>query len=412
VTTRWVLLDRLPSGEQTFILDALRQETVGGVLLLVAAVIGLGWANSPWSASYAAVQNTVIGPQALHLDLSLSDWAGDGLLAIFFFIAGLELKREVMVGTMRKPSAAVLPVVAAVCGMVVPAIVYLAVAHGNGDVSRGWAVPTATDIAFALAVLAVVGSNLPPSVRAFLLTLAIVDDMGAILIIAVVYTAHLNPWPLVGAAVGLAAYAALQHFRVRSRWVYVPLVLAIWALVHASGVHATLAGVAIGLLTRVRPDAGEEKSPAERLEHRLRPWSAAVAVPIFALLTAGVQLTGGSLSSLVSDPAALGVLLGLVVGKFVGVMGGTWLVVTFTRAELAKGLAWADIAAVSSLAGIGFTVSLLIAELAFDEDPTRLAHVKVGVLLASVLAAVIAGVQLRFRDRLHVAAQAESLAPP
>jgi len=412
VTTRWVLLDRLPSGEQTFILDALRQETVGGVLLLVAAVIGLGWANSPWSASYAAVQNTVIGPQALHLDLSLSDWAGDGLLAIFFFIAGLELKREVVVGTMRKPSAAVLPVVAAVCGMVVPAIVYLAVAHGNGDVSRGWAVPTATDIAFALAVLAVVGSNLPPSVRAFLLTLAIVDDMGAILIIAVVYTAHLNPWPLVGAAVGLAAYAALQHFRVRSRWVYVPLVLAIWALVHASGVHATLAGVAIGLLTRVRPDAGEEKSPAERLEHRLRPWSAAVAVPIFALLTAGVQLTGGSLSSLVSDPAALGVLLGLVVGKFVGVMGGTWLVVTFTRAELAKGLAWADIAAVSSLAGIGFTVSLLIAELAFDEDPTRLAHVKVGVLLASVLAAVIAGVQLRFRDRLHVAAQAESLAPP
>ena len=410
--TRRVLLDRLPSGEQTFILDALRQETVGGVLLLVAAVIGLGWANSPWSASYAAVQNTVIGPQALHLDLSLSDWAGDGLLAIFFFIAGLELKREGVVGTMRKPSAAVLPVVAAVCGMVVPAIVYLAVAHGNGDVSRGWAVPTATDIAFALAVLAVVGSNLPPSVRAFLLTLAIVDDMGAILIIAVVYTAHLNPWPLVGAAVGLAAYAALQHFRVRSRWVYVPLVLAIWALVHASGVHATLAGVAIGLLTRVRPDAGEEKSPAERLEHRLRPWSAAVAVPIFALLTAGVQLTGGSLSSLVSDPAALGVLLGLVVGKFVGVMGGTWLVVTFTRAELAKGLAWADIAAVSSLAGIGFTVSLLIAELAFDEDPTRLAHVKVGVLLASVLAAVIAGVQLRFRDRLHVAAQAESLAPP
>ena len=412
MTTRWVLLDRLPSGEQTFILDALRQETVGGVLLLVAAVIGLGWANSPWSASYAAVQNAVVGPQALHLDLSLSDWAGDGLLAIFFFIAGLELKREVVVGTMRKPSAAVLPVVAAVCGMVVPAIVYLAVAHGNGDVSRGWAVPTATDIAFALAVLAVVGSNLPPAVRAFLLTLAIVDDMGAILIIAVVYTAHLNPWPLVGAAVGLAAYAALQHFRVRSRWVYVPLVLAIWALVHASGVHATLAGVAIGLLTRVRPDAGEEKSPAERLEHRLRPWSAAVAVPIFALLTAGVQLTGGSLSSLVSDPAALGVLLGLVVGKFVGVMGGTWLVVTFTRAELAKGLAWADIAAVSSLAGIGFTVSLLIAELAFDEDPTRLAHVKVGVLLASVLAAVIAGVQLRFRDRLHVAAQAESLAPP
>ena len=412
MTARRVLLDRLPSGEQTFILDALRQETVGGVLLLVAAVIGLAWANSPWSASYATVQNTVIGPQALHLDLTLSDWAGDGLLAIFFFIAGLELKREVVVGTLRKPSAAVLPVVAAVCGMVVPAIVYLAVAHGNGDVSRGWAVPTATDIAFALAVLAVVGSHLPPAVRAFLLTLAIVDDMGAILIIAVVYTAHLDPLPLVGAGLGLVAYAGLQHFRVRSRWVYVPLVLAIWALVHASGVHATLAGVAIGLLTRVRPDPVEEKSPAERLEHRLRPWSAAVAVPVFALLTAGVQLTGGSLSALVSDPAALGVLLGLVVGKFVGVFGGTWLVVTFTRAELAKGLAWADIAAVSSLAGIGFTVSLLIAELAFDEDPTRLAHVKVGVLLASVLAAVIAGVQLRFRERLHLAAQADSLAPP
>ncbi len=406
------MLEPLSRPEQSFVLAALRQETVGGVLLLLAAVVGLAWANSPWSAAYDTLRTTVVGPQALHLDLALSDWAAEGLLAIFFFIAGLELKREVVVGTLRKPAAAVLPVVAAVCGMVVPALVYLAIARGDGDVARGWAVPAATDIAFALAVLAVVGSNLPPAVRAFLLTLAIVDDLGAIIVIAVVYTGSLSSLPFVGAILGLGLYAGLQHRRVRSRWLYVPLVLTIWALVHASGVHATLAGVVIGLLTRARPDADEEHSPAERLEHRLRPLSAAVAVPLFALLTAGVELTGGSVRALVTDPAALGVVAGLVVGKFVGVLGGTWLVVTFTRAELARGVGWGDIAAVSSLAGIGFTVSLLIAELAFDDDPGRLSNVKAAVLLASVLAALVAGVQLRFRNRRHTAAADESVATP
>lgn len=396
---RSVFLDRLPLGERRFLADALRQETVGGALLLLAAGVGLLWANSPWGDAYVALRTTTVGPAALHLDLSLHAWAADGLLAIFFFIAGIELKRELVVGSLRRPAAAVVPVVAAVCGMVVPALVYLAVAWSDPAARSGWAVPSATDIAFALAVLAVLGTHLPTGVRAFLLTLAIVDDMGAILVIALVYTDEVNLLPLAGAAALCALYAWLQHRRVRSPWVYLPLALAVWALVHASGVHATVAGVALGLLTRVRPDADEHESPAERLEHRLRPLSAGVAVPVFALLSAGVVVTTAVLHGVVTEAAPLAVIAGLVVGKPVGVLGGAWLVARLTRAELNPDLDWADVAVVGVLAGIGFTVSLLIAELAFDADPARLDLVTCAVLLASVLSALAAATLLLLRNR-------------
>lgn len=398
---RQVIFGRLPGTESSFLQEALRQETVGGALLLGAAVVGMLWANSPWSDAYTTVKQVTVGPAALHLDLTLEQWAADGLLALFFFIAGLELKRELVCGTLRRPAAAALPIVAAVSGMALPAVTFLVVAHGQADALRGWAVPTATDIAFALAVLAVVGSNLPPSLRAFLLTLAIVDDMGAITIIAVFYTEKLSFLPLIAAAVLAAGYAVLQQRRVRTAWVYVPLALTVWTLVHASGVHATVAGVALGLLTRVRPDSDEEHSPAERLEHQLRPLSAGVAVPVFALLSAGVSLKGGSLNGITADVAAVGVVAGLVVGKFVGVFGGTWLTARLTRAELSPGLRWGDIAAVATLSGIGFTVSLLITELAFADQPDRLEHVKLGVLIASVTASLLAAVQLRRRNRFH-----------
>ncbi|MDP9444242.1 MAG: Na+/H+ antiporter NhaA, partial [Actinomycetota bacterium] len=242
--------------ERAFVADALRQETVGGALLLAAAVIAMVWANSPWQAGYHRLLEAHAGPLSVH------EWAADGLLTIFFFVAGLELKRELVVGSLNRLADALVPVAAAAAGMVVPALCYLAVNLAGGD-PRGWAVPTATDIAFALAVLAVVGSALPPALRAFLLTLAVVDDLGAILIIAVAFTDAVDLAALAGAALLCAVYAGLQRLRVQRWVVYVPLAVATWWLVHESGVHATVAGVALGLLTRVRPDAGERHSPAE-----------------------------------------------------------------------------------------------------------------------------------------------------
>ena len=399
-------LGRLPLGERSFIVEALRQETVGGALLLAAAVLAIAWANSPWGDAYEQLREVVVGPSSvpvgpldLHLDLSLHAWAADGLLAIFFFVAGLELKRELVVGQLRKPAAAALPIVAAVCGMAAPALVYLAVTRGEEGTTSGWAVPTATDIAFALAVLAVIGSHLPDALRAFLLTLAIVDDLGAIVIIAIFYTADLDLLALGLALALLALYALLQNRRVTAWWVYVPLALAVWVLVHESGIHATIAGVALGLLTRTRCDPHEEHSPAERLEHRVRPVSAGVAVPVFALFAAGVAVSGEDLAETFGDRAAVGVVAGLVLGKLLGVLGGTWLAVRFTRAELNEDLEWADMAAVAMLAGIGFTVSLLIGELAFPDDPERAEYVKAGVLIGSLTSALIATVLLRARNK-------------
>lgn len=391
------LLARLPLPERARVLEVLREETVGGALLLAAAAVAVVWASSPWSAAYDALRDIVVGPAALHLDLTLQQWAADGLLAVFFLVAGLELKREVVLGQLRNPAEAVLPVVAAVAGMVVPAAAYLLVVLPSGDAAaaRGWAVPMATDIAVALAVLAVLGRRLPTALRAFLLTLAVVDDLGAVLVIAVAYTAGLAWVPLAGAVAVLAAYAAVQRLATVPWWLAGALGLAAWVLVHASGVHATVAGVAVGLLTRVRRDAAGH-SRGEHVEHVLRPFSAGFAVPVFALLSAGVSLSGAGLRG---DVAVAGVAAGLVVGKPVGVLAGTWLTVRLTRARLHPDLAWADLAGLALLTGIGFTVSLLLAELSFPADPGRADAVKAAVLAGSVVSALLAAVVLRRRAR-------------
>jgi NhaA family Na+:H+ antiporter len=350
------------------------------------------WASSPWGSSYEALRHFTVGP------LDLEHWAADGALTLFFFVAGLELKREFVVGSLRRPADAAVPVVAAMCGVAVPALLYLAVntVHADGE-PGGWAIPAATDIAFALAVLAVVGSNLPTSLRAFLLTLAVVDDLVVIVIIAVFYTSTLAVLPLLGAVVVFAIWAVLQRLRVGAPWVYVPLAVVAWWLVHESGIHATIAGVGLGLLVRVRRDEGEERSPAERLEHLLSPWSAAVAVPFFALLSAGVAVGG---DGLLRHPVAVGVVLGLVLGKPVGVLAGTWLVTSLTRAELSPGLSWRDLVGVAILAGIGFTVSLLVSDLSFTGENRDVA--KAAVLAGSVISAVVGALALGHRDRFHV----------
>ncbi|WP_256105179.1 Na+/H+ antiporter NhaA [Streptomyces sp. ODS05-4] len=391
----------MPLPERNYLADALRTETVGGLLLLVAAIAALVWANSPLSGSYEAVRDAHLGPAALGLDLSVQHWAADGLLTVFFFVAGIELKRELVAGELRDPKAAALPVVAALCGMAVPALVYVVTNAVGGGALGGWAVPTATDIAFALAVLAVIGTSLPSALRAFLLTLAVVDDLFAILIIAVFFTGDLDFAALGGAVAGLVLFWFLRRAGVRGWYVYVPLALVNWALMYNSGVHATIAGVAMGLMLRCHRQDGEEQSPGERVEHLIRPFSAGLAVPLFALFSAGVPLAGGALAEVFTRPETLGVVLGLVVGKTVGVFGGTWLAARFTRASLNEELDWGDVLALASLAGIGFTVSLLIGELAFADDPATTAEVKAAVLVGSLIAALLATVLLRLRVRRY-----------
>ncbi|MFE7571888.1 Na+/H+ antiporter NhaA [Streptomyces sp. NPDC057539] len=394
-------LGRLPLPERNYLAEALRTETVGGVLLLVAAIAALLWANTPLSHSYEAVSDFHFGPAVLGLDLSIQHWAADGLLAIFFFVAGIELKRELVAGELRDPKAAALPVIAALCGMIVPALVYVLVNTTGGGSLSGWAVPVATDIAFALAVLAVIGTSLPSALRAFLLTLAVVDDLFAILIIAIFFTSDLNFAALGGAVAGLVVFWILLRKGVHGWYVYIPLALVIWGLMYNSGVHATIAGVAMGLMLRCTRNEGEKHSPGEHIEHLVRPVSAGLAVPLFALFSAGVSVSGHALGEVFTQPETLGVVLGLVVGKAVGIFGGTWLAARFTRAELNEDLAWPDVFALASLAGIGFTVSLLIGELAFSTDPALTDEVKAAVLTGSVIAAVFSGVLLKLRVRTY-----------
>jgi len=394
--------------ETTRIAALLRRETVGGALLLVATVIALAWANSPWATAYDALRDYTVGPHVLHLDLTLGAWAGDGLLAVFFFVAGLEVKREFVAGDLREPRRAALPVVAAVGGMAVPALLFALVnLRAGGGALEGWAIPTATDIAFALAVLAVVSTHLPTGLRTFLLTLAVVDDLLAIAIIAIFYTRDLHPLFLLLALVPLAVFGLLVQKRVRSWWLLIPLAALTWGLVHASGVHATVAGVLLAFtvpVVRSQAAGGPDAGPgmAEHFEHKIRPLSAGFAVPVFAFFAAGVTIGGLSgLTEALTDTVALGIIVGLVAGKAVGIFGATYLMARFTRATLDKDLRWVDVAGLAVLAGVGFTVSLLIGDLAYGAGSERDEHVKVGVLVGSILAALVAAVILKIRDRTY-----------
>ncbi|WP_448610368.1 Na+/H+ antiporter NhaA [Geodermatophilus sp. URMC 60] len=407
-STRAPLLGRGSWTETRRIADILRKETVGGALLLAAAAVALVWANSPWGAAYETLRDTQVGPASLHLDLSLGTWAADGLLAVFFFVAGLELKREFVAGDLRDPRRAALPIAAAVGGMAVPALLFVLFNLGrDDDALRGWAIPSATDIAFALAVLAVISTHLPSALRTFLLTLAVVDDLLAIAVIAVFYTDDFSAGSLLLSLVPLAVFGFLVQKRIRSWWLLLPLALVTWVLVHESGVHATVAGVLLAFtvpVVRSRAAGGPDAGPglAEHFEHRFRPISAGVAVPVFAFFSAGVAVGGLSgLTESVTDSVAVGIAVGLVLGKTIGITGATWLVSRFTRAELDEALGWPDVVGLSLLGGIGFTVSLLITELAFGLGTDAYEHAKVGILTGTLLAALLATVVLRLRNRRY-----------
>ncbi len=404
------VLSRSSYPEYIRVSEILRLETVGGALLLMATAAALVWANSPAAGSYFGLRDFELGYGPWHLSLSLGHWASDGLLAIFFFIAGLELKREFVSGELRTFSKAVVPVAAAVGGVAVPALIYTLINLGSGaEGLRGWAIPTATDIAFALAVLAVINTHLPAALRTFLLTLAVVDDLLAIGIIAFFYSSGLQPLLLLAALVPLGLFTLLVQKRIRSWYLLLPLAAATWALVHASGIHATVAGVLLGfavpvLASRKRGETGA--GMAESLEHLLRPLSAGFAVPVFAFFSAGVAVGGfGGFRSALADPVALGIVAALVAGKTVGVFGTTYLVTKTTRAKLDDSLAWIDVAGLALLAGVGFTVSLLIAELSFGPGSAHDDHAKVAILTGSLVAALLAAVVLRLRNRHYRAVE-------
>ncbi|MFI7664447.1 Na+/H+ antiporter NhaA [Nocardia sp. NPDC049526] len=383
----------------------LRTETVGGAILLIAAAAALLWVNSPWGQSYFTVTEYALPIKALHLDLTVAAWTKDGLLAIFFFVAGLELKRELVVGELADPKRAVLPIIAAVGGVVTPALIAFAVGFGVDGMNRGWAIPVATDIAFALAVLAMTGSRIPASARVFLLSLAVVDDLLAIILIAVLFTTTLSALWLLAAVGSFAGWALAQHKRISTPLLYVPLALVSWYALHEAGIHPTLAGVALGLLTRVRKDPGETEAPATRLEHLLQPISAGLCVPLFALFASGVPLDGKVFQQLFSDRLSLAIILGLLLGKTVGIFGISWVAIRLGIAKRPASLGYRDMFALSVLGAIGFTVSLLVAELALTDvgDGSAVELAKAAVLVTSMTASLAGSALLLRRGRVHQA---------
>ena len=411
----------------------LATETAGGAVLLGATAVALLWANSPWQRSYETLWHTqlTLGAGAFTISEDLRHWVNDGLMALFFFVVGLEIKRELITGELRERRAAALPVLAAVGGMLVPALFYLAL-NSSGPEARGWGIPMATDIAFAVGLLSISLIPIPPGLKAFLLALAIVDDIGAIVVIALFYTGGISvEW--LGVAVGLLV-VILVMLRLEVRWtpVYVLLGLGVWLATYESGVHATIAGVALGLITPARPlerprtvskeahrianetaddplppdvDAHlwlrlarlsrQAISPLARLETLLHPWTSFVVIPLFALANAGITLSGSLIADAAGSSVAYGVILGLVVGKPVGIAVGAWVGTRMGVARLPQGIDWRDIKSVGVVGGVGFTVSLFISNLAFASAEQRDAAT-LGILVGSLLAGGFGWVLLSF----------------
>ena len=419
---------------QTF----LHTEAASGVILFIAAVIALVWANSAAFESYEALWGTELSFRVGGFELSqdLRHWVNDLLMAFFFFVVGLEIKRELVLGELRDPRAAALPMICALGGMVVPALLYL-VLNAGGEGSRGWGVPMATDIAFAVGVLALVGTRAPAALKVFLLTLAVADDLGAIAVIALFYTRGLSLAWLLGAVLIVAVIIALQRAGVRKYGAYIAAAALLWLAVYESGIHATIAGVILGFLTPARPlhlpeavsglaeghleelqrrpvdDVADEDeqatllevsrlakegvSPLARLEHMLHPWTSFIVLPLFALANAGVRLVGSDLGASLADPVTLGIILGLVVGKPLGVVIAAALTIKLGLARLPRACGWLEMIGVGLLAGVGFTVAIFIAGLAF-EDPAMTNAAKLGILLASAIAGIVGAAFLALRD--------------
>jgi NhaA family Na+:H+ antiporter len=425
---------RLPGRLLLPVQEFVRTETAGGIVLFAAAAIALIWANSPISDSYFDFWEKEVAIETGIFDAreNLQHWVNDGLMTIFFLVVGLEIKRELLHGELAGRRLAALPAAAALGGMVIPALLYTAL-NAGGEGGRGWGIPMATDIAFALGVLALVGNRVPPALRGFLLTLAVVDDIGAIAVIAVFYTDDLALDALTIAFGLTIVIASLRAVNVQNGILHGALGIALWAAAFESGVHPTIAGVILGLLTpslsapdptytekarelvdqyeaavteddvvragallgEIEEETAVRSAPLERLERLLHPWSSFVVVPIFALANSGVDISGDAISDAAASPITHGVILGLLAGKVIGVVAATYIAVRLGLADLPRGATWRHIVGLGLLAGIGFTVALFITGLAFD-DPQRIDEARIGILTASMIAGVVGFVALRF----------------
>jgi len=391
--------------------EFLRTEAAGGAVLLAATVAALVWANGPWQETYESfwTNELTLGIGDLAITETLRHWVNDGLMTFFFLVVGLEIKRELVLGELRDPRTAAVPVVAAVGGMVVPALIYLALNAGGAGVD-GWGIPVATDIAFAVGVLVLLGDRIPSGLKLMLLTLAIVDDIGAILVIAVFYSEDLAPAWLLGAAAAIAAVLALRALRVNVTPAYVLPGALLWLSLFEAGIHPTLAGVVLGLLTPTGEFHG--RPVIETLEHRLHPFASFVAVPLFALAGAGVVLSSEAFRAAADSPVSWGVALGLVLGKFTGVTAAVAITVRSGFGRAATGVTARHVLGLGLLAGIGFTVSLFVAELAFEGAPRLLQEAKLAILLASAVAGGLGALTLLAANRAAPTLAAEEPARP
>jgi len=369
--------------------EFIHTEVAGGVILLLAALIAILWANSRWDESYFDLIHHTISLDILGLSFEedLQHLVNDGLMTLFFFVVGLEIKRELTRGELQGWDRAALPAFAAVGGMLAPALIYTAINVG-GDGADGWGIPMATDIAFALGLLAILGSRIPAPLRVFLLALAIVDDIGAILVIAVFYTAELEPEYLVIAAALLGLIFAMNRGGIRAFAPYFLVGGLVWLAVYESGIHATIAGVILGLMTPGETTPGQDEPPLDRLERGLHPITGYVIVPLFAFANAGIALGGGAIRDSLSESITIGVILGLVIGKPLGILAFSWLAVRTGKVLLPPGVTWSHMLGVGLLAGVGFTVALFINDLAFDA-PAAIDEGKIGILLGSLIAAAL-----------------------
>lgn len=389
--------------------EFLNSEAAGGILLIAAAALAMLVANLPLTAElYAEFLHLHTGPviSPKYGEMTVHLWINDAAMAVFFLLVGLEIKREFVDGRLNSWDRRRLPVVAAAAGMVFPALIYLGITHGQASLHHGWAVPAATDIAFAIGVLALLGPRAPASLKLFLATVAIVDDMGAVAIIAVAYTAGLESLALFGAAIVMAIMYVLNRSNVRKLWIYLLLFAVLWYFVFLSGVHATIAGVAAAMMIPIKPSPGrpdDQESPLHRLEHALVPWCSYLIVPLFGFANAGVSLAGLSVSVLFL-PLTLGIMLGLFLGKQIGIFLTIWLADRTGFARKPSGATWAQIYGVALLAGIGFTMSLFIGGLAFPGRADLESEVKIGVLTGSMLSAVAGFLVLRFAPNPRVVA--------
>lgn len=385
-----------PYGEGPIIREFLRLEAAGGILLILAAAIALIVANSPLHSIYEAFLEIPVAIQfsELKIDKPLHLWINDGMMAIFFFLVGLEIKREFLEGELSTPSQLALPALAAVGGMIVPALIFIALNRNDPSNLSGWAIPTATDIAFALGILALVGSRAPLALKVLLTAIAIIDDLGAIVIIAVFYTSSISTMALVGAAICIASLILINRLGVARPAIYILIGLVLWVFVLKSGIHATLAGVVTALTIPLRSRTGMGPSMLKDMEHFLHPWVAFVILPLFAFTNAGVSFAGMGITNFI-EPVKMGIALGLFAGKQIGVFSVLWLAIKFKISPMPKDTTWRQLYAVALLCGIGFTMSLFIGTLAYDHSDFA-APIRLGVLSGSIFSATCGYLLLRY----------------